>query len=144
MNGLLCFSSSPLFCLILPDDLESDESDEAPLSSRKRPRRVDSTGPSKRRKPPTLTQSSWSTCGCGLTDKNASRHRTHTRHLAWLSVSTSSAGSQLESRTPQIGDLRQTSLWGPCILHSESESGWNVTFPDDSTLYYFSMSELGL
>jgi hypothetical protein len=144
MNGLLCFSSSLLFCLILADDLESDESDEAPLSSRKRPRRAESISPRKKRKPPTLTSSSWSTCGCGLTDKNASRHRTHTRHLAWLSVSTSRKGSQLESGTPQIGDLRQTSVWGPCILHSESHSGWNVTFPDASTLYYFSMSELGL
>jgi hypothetical protein len=87
----------------LAEDVEdSDSQDEAPLSSRKRPRHAVSITPGKKRKPvppkiqPALrlqkkckqTPSTWSTCGCGLTDQNSSRHRTHARHLTWLTIST--------------------------------------------------------
>jgi hypothetical protein len=43
---------------------------------------------------------------------------------------------------PQVGDLRKTKKFGPCVLAEEAADGWNVTFPPDLAFFYFHNSEL--
>jgi hypothetical protein len=84
-----------------------------------------------------------STCGCGLTDRNTTRHTRHARHQSWLSDSPDPYPSAL-SHIPQAGDERNSSLWGPCILASETHTGWNVWYPGVVQLFFASAVELGL
>jgi hypothetical protein len=47
-----------------------------------------------------------------------------------------------KSSQPQVGDIRKTEKFGPCVLAEEAADGWNVVFPPDLEFFYFRNNEL--
>jgi hypothetical protein len=108
----------------------------------KRKRRVGSSfedRPTKKTKSENL-----STCGCGLTDRNKTRHLRHARHQTWAGSPVATNPSAALAHIPQAGDQAMSLEWGACILASETITGWNVFYPGCGTPFFASLLDLGL